>query len=86
MTLRENCLYSELFWSVFSRIQSEYGEIWSIAFLMLMTMAKHKSKNLNMYYYKVMQNYVMFIWMFPSMHNNDPVLKNIHLQPIIYGL
>ena len=25
--LREKCLYSELFWSVFSRIRTEYGEI-----------------------------------------------------------
>ena len=25
--LRKNCLYSELFWSVFSRIRTEYGEI-----------------------------------------------------------
>ena len=27
--LREKCPYSEIFWSVFSRIQTEYGEIWS---------------------------------------------------------
>ena len=26
-TLRKKCLYSELFWSVFSRIQNVYGEI-----------------------------------------------------------
>ena len=26
-TLREKCPYSELFWSVFSRIRPEYGEI-----------------------------------------------------------
>ena len=25
MTLREKCPYSELFWSVFSRIRTEYG-------------------------------------------------------------
>ena len=25
--LRKNCLYSELFWSVYSRIRTEYGEI-----------------------------------------------------------
>ena len=24
---REKCLYSEFFWSVFSRIQTEYGEV-----------------------------------------------------------
>ena len=30
-TLRENCRYSELFWSVFSRIQAEYGEVRSIS-------------------------------------------------------
>ena len=26
-TLRENCPYTELFWSVFSRIRTEYGKI-----------------------------------------------------------
>ena len=29
-TLRENCRYSEFFWSVFSRIRAEYGETRSI--------------------------------------------------------
>ena len=29
--LREKCPYSELLWSVFSRIQTEYGEIRSIS-------------------------------------------------------
>ena len=28
--LRKNCPYSELLWSVFSRIQTEYGELWSV--------------------------------------------------------
>ena len=27
LALHEDCLYSELFWSVFSRIRTEYGEI-----------------------------------------------------------
>ena len=31
-SLRKNCPYSELFWSVFSRIRTEYGEIRSIQF------------------------------------------------------
>ena len=26
-SMREKCLYSELFWSAFSRIRTEYGEI-----------------------------------------------------------
>ena len=30
-TLRENCRYSELFWSVFSRIRTKYEEIQSIS-------------------------------------------------------
>ena len=30
-TLREKCLYSELFWSVFSGIRTEYGEILRIS-------------------------------------------------------
>ena len=29
-TLCKNCLYSELFWSAFSRIQTEYGEIFGM--------------------------------------------------------
>ena len=28
---RKTCPYSELFWSAFSRIRTEYGEIWSIS-------------------------------------------------------
>ena len=31
LTLTEKCTYSEFFWSVFSRIRTEYGEIKSIA-------------------------------------------------------
>ena len=30
-TLRKTCLYSELFWSAFFRIRTEYGEIRSIS-------------------------------------------------------
>ena len=30
-TLRKNCPYSELFWSIFSRIWTEYGEILRIS-------------------------------------------------------
>ena len=30
IALRENCQYSELFWSAFSRIRIEYGEIQSV--------------------------------------------------------
>ena len=29
--LRKKCPYSELFWSAFSRIRTEYREIWSIS-------------------------------------------------------
>ena len=31
VTLREKCPYSEFFWSLFSRIRTEYGDIWSIS-------------------------------------------------------
>ena len=31
LSMREKCPYSELFWSVFSRIRTEYGEIRSIS-------------------------------------------------------
>ena len=30
-SLREKCMYSKFFWSVFSRIRTEYGEIRSIS-------------------------------------------------------
>ena len=30
LLLREKCPYSEFFWSLFSRIRTEFGEIWSI--------------------------------------------------------
>ena len=29
--LRKKCPYLEIFWSIFSRIRTEYGEIWSIS-------------------------------------------------------
>ena len=29
--MREKCLYCEFFWSVFSRIRTEYGEMQSIS-------------------------------------------------------
>ena len=31
LALREKCPYSELFWSLFSRIRTEYGEILCIS-------------------------------------------------------
>ena len=31
IALREKCLYSRFFWSVFSRIRTEYGEILGIS-------------------------------------------------------
>ena len=31
LTLRKKCLYSELFWSAFFRIRTEYGEVRSIS-------------------------------------------------------
>ena len=31
ISLHRKCPYSELFWSVFSRMRTEYGEIWSIS-------------------------------------------------------
>ena len=31
LALREKCPYSELFWPLFSRIRTEYGEIQSIS-------------------------------------------------------
>ena len=31
LILHENCLYSEIFWSVFSRIRTEYGKMQSIS-------------------------------------------------------
>ena len=31
LALREKCPYSELFWSIFSRIRTEFGEIWNIS-------------------------------------------------------
>ena len=30
ITLRKKCPYSEFFWSVFSPIQTKYGEVWNI--------------------------------------------------------
>ena len=43
-SLREKCLYSELFWSAFSRIRTEYGEILRICPHSVWT---HENKNHN---------------------------------------
>ena len=31
ITLREQCLHSQFFWSIFSLIRTEYGEMWNIS-------------------------------------------------------
>ena len=50
MALREKCLYTELFWSVFSRIRTEYEEtlrISSYSVRMRENMDKKKSEYLH---------------------------------------
>ena len=45
LLLREKCPYSEFFWSLFSRIQTKYGEIWSISPYSAQTQENTKQKN-----------------------------------------
>ena len=45
LLLREKCPYSEFFWSLFSRIQTEYGEIWCISPYSAQTQENTKQKN-----------------------------------------
>ena len=47
-TLREMCPYSELFWSLFSSIRTEYGEIWSI-FPYLVRIGENTDQNIYQY-------------------------------------
>ena len=50
-TLREKCPYSVLFWSVFSRIRTEYGEMWSISpYLVQMRMQTRVTPNTDTFY------------------------------------
>ena len=44
-TLCEKCPYSELFWSAFSRIRTEYGEIRNISLTISVRMRKHTDQN-----------------------------------------
>ena len=46
--LREKCRYSEFFWSVFSRIRTEYGEMRSIS-LYLIQMRENRNQNNSRY-------------------------------------
>ena len=50
ITLREKCPYSELFWSAFSRIRTEYGEIRSIS-LYSVRMGENADQNNSEYGY-----------------------------------
>ena len=40
--LRENCPYSELFWSRFFRIRTKYGEMWGIQNLSILSLKAQK--------------------------------------------
>ena len=52
VTLREKCPYSELFWSVFSRIRTEYGEILRIS-LYSVRMRENTDQNME----------IQFLWL-----------------------
>ena len=65
-TLREKCPYSELFWSVFSRIWTEYGEILHISPYSVRMLEKadqnsseygHFLRNEWKYYFLILTNY-----------------------------
>ena len=61
--LRETCNYSELFWSAFSRIRTEYGEIRSISKSFLSWVINYIYSYLNLIYeitatyFRAMQNH-----------------------------
>ena len=61
--LRDKCPYSELFWSVFSRIRTEYGEILRIS-PYLVRMRENTDQNDSEYEHflrsDLMQGFVMF--------------------------
>ena len=61
LMLRKKCLYSELFWSVFSRIQTEYGEIRSISPYSVRMRANADQNNSKYEHFSrsVMHNYII---------------------------
>ena len=63
-TLREKCLYSELFWTVFFGIRTEYGEILRIS-PYLVRMRANKDQNNSKY------GYFLRGWRFLSFRNQS---------------
>ena len=70
--LRKNCPYSGLFWSTFSRIQTEYREIQSIS-LYSVRMRKNSHQN-NSEYEHFSRSEVLLNCFFPSSFNYCPLV------------
>ena len=63
-SLREKCLYSELFWSLFSRIRTECREIWSISTYSVQILENSDC-------FKLLHVFSPFNWFYLLIQNND---------------
>ena len=78
-SLLKKCPYSELFWSVFSRIRTEYGEIRSVS-LYSVRMRKNTDQNNSEYGHFSGSVYFCFDLFFHEICHSDPVCSVIRNQ------
>ena len=66
LTLRDKCPYSEFFWSEFSRIRTEYGEIIRVSPYSVRMLENTDQKNSQYAHILRSNEYVRFIYLFIS--------------------
>ena len=64
LTLRDKCPYSEFFWSEFSRIRTEYGEIIRVSPYSVRMLENTDQKNSQYAHILRSNEYVRFIYLF----------------------
>ena len=64
--LRKNCPYSEFFWSIFSRISTEYGHLPSKSSNSVQMPENTEQNNFFVLVHIMLQCYVVFIFSFMS--------------------
>ena len=79
VTPRKKCPYSELFWSVFSRIQTEYGEIRSI-FPYSVRMRKNTDQNNSKYGHYLRSVMVLLKYVLLVCNSENASLLNVPSQ------
>ena len=83
LTLREKCPYSEFFWSLFSRIWAEYGEIRRIYECGKIRTRKTIIRTLFTQYYFVRHILQKTVYMPPEVLYKKGVLKNLRPKTLL---